>query len=79
MLTVERLKTATETRYHFHSTGDDLTTVELENRKTGYRIDLKIFSRIPLSMGEIRDAVNAELGDHWQWRRLNTFAEYCPF
>lgn len=77
MLTITATKT--QTIVVTHSYGCDYTTLELQNRKDGRRVDLKIWSRIPLSMAEVRDVINNVLGDRWEWRQLNSFAEFTPF
>jgi hypothetical protein len=73
--------TKPETRYFdFHSTGNDLTTVQLKNRKDGRLVNVKIWSRIPLSLTEVREAVSAALNEsHWQWQWLDISSEYVPF
>lgn len=78
MLAVQA-KTKTRKAFYAHSTGDENTTIRLEHRKTGEMAELLIISRIPLSLGEIRDAITEALGDHWQWRRLFQVSEYSPF
>ena len=72
--------TQTQTVFFSHSSGNDLTVLELQNRKDGRRVDLKIWSRLPLSMAEVRTAIATALDcDKWEWRQLNCFAEYVPF
>ncbi len=70
-----------ETRHliHNHSYGDQITKLTLQNRKTGEMVYLSIFSRIPLSLREVRDSITAALGDHWEWRQIDWSSEYVPF
>lgn len=69
------------TRYlvYSHSYGDQVTKLTLQNRKDGSMVYLSIFSRLPLSLREVRDSITAALGDHWQWRQIEWSSEYVPF
>lgn len=65
--------------YHF-SYGDHVTKLDLQHRKTGELAHLHIYSRIPLSLAEVKDSVAAAFNcDRWTYRQLNVWAEYCPF
>lgn len=66
--------------FHFQGSGDHLTKLELQHRKTGVPAGLLIFSSRPLSIGEIKDSVATAFDcDRWAYRQLNVTAEYCPF
>jgi hypothetical protein len=78
MLTVQAQATAKV--FHFQGSGDQLTKLDLQHRKTGELATLHIYSRIPLSIAEVKDSIaNAFDCDRWAYRQLNVTAEYCPF
>lgn len=65
---------------HHHSYGDQVTKLTLQNRKDGSMVYLSIFSRIPLSLREVRDSITSAMGEtHWNWRQIESSSEYCPF
>lgn len=73
---------STETihRVHCHSHGDQVTKLTLQNRKDGTMAYVSIFSRIPLSLREVRDSITAAMGEtHWNWRQIDWSSEYVPF
>jgi hypothetical protein len=66
--------------FHFQGSGDQLTKLDLQHRKTGELATLHIYSRIPLSIAEVKDSVAQAFNvDRWAYRQLNVTAEYCPF
>jgi hypothetical protein len=66
--------------FHFQGSGDQLTKLDLQHRKTGELATLHIYSRIPLSIAEVKDSVAQAFDcDRWAWRQLNISSEYCPF
>ena len=67
-------------RVYSHSYGDQVTKLTLQNRKDGTMAYLSIFSRIPLSLREVRDSITAAMGEtHWNWRQIEVTSEYVPF
>jgi len=60
---------------HLHTDGDHVTRLALQNRRDNSVIWLAIVSALPLSAQEIRSAINAQLGDRWQWRQVFCMAE----
>lgn len=60
---------------HHHSDGNHVTRLALQNRRDESVLWLAIVSALPLSVQEVRSAINAQLGDHWQWRQLFCMAE----
>lgn len=65
---------------HFHSTGNQVTKIDLQHRKTGEVAHLHIYSRIPLSIQEVKDSVATAFNcDRWAYRQVNVWAEYCLF
>lgn len=78
MLTVQTQPAAKV--FHFQGSGDQLTKLDLQHRKTGELATLHIYSQIPLSIAEVKDSVASAFDcDRWAWRQLNVTAEYCPF
>lgn len=67
-------------RVYSHSYGDQVTKLTLQNRKDGTMAYLSIFSRLPLSLREVRDSITAGMGEsHWNWRQIAWSSEYVPF
>ncbi|MBE9242525.1 hypothetical protein [Synechocystis salina] len=78
MLSVQTQPTAKV--FHFQGSGDHLTKLDLQHRKTGELGTLHIYSRNPLSIAEVKDSIATAFNcDRWAWRQLNVTAEYCPF
>lgn len=81
MLTATHPTETTTQIYSFAGGGNELTETLLQNRATGKRVKLCIYSRNGLSMQETRQAIAMATNSQsfWDWRVISKISRYEPF